>query len=170
MFKILISLVVSLCIGLSALAQTFEVPEKTKFEGRSEYAKYEPEVVACIDWLENTPVNEEEEKRTDANAFFLIWIAGSPTITIEINHIASSLSKKNADLLFTYMGGWTKHMINNPEDTKDKVKGNIAGVKSVLRVYEANLANGFKTNKKIEKLLLLSEEELENWVIVLIND
>jgi ferredoxin-fold anticodon binding domain-containing protein len=44
------------------------------------------------------------------------------------------------------------------------VKGNIAGVKSVLRVYEANLANGFKTNKKIEKLLLLSEEELENWV------
>lgn len=164
MSRIFITLLVSVCIGTSAFSQTFEVPEKTKFEGRSEYAKYEPEVLACINWLENTPVNEEEEKRTKANTFFLIWISGSPTITIEINRIATSLSKKNADLLFTYMGGWTKYMINNPEDTKDMVKGNIAGVKSVLKVYEANLANGFKKNKKIEKLLQFSEEELEQWV------
>lgn len=165
MFKILLSLFVASLFTIGLNAQTFEVPEKTKFEGRSEYAKYEPEVLECINWLEKTPVDQEEEKRKKASSFFLIWISGSPSVTIEINHIATSLSKKNADLLFTYMGGWTKYMINNPDDTKDMVKGNIAGVKSVLKVYEANLAHGFKKNKKIEKLLLLSEEELEDWVI-----
>lgn len=63
------------------------------------------------------------------------------------------------------MGGWTKFVLENPKYQKDLVKGNLAGLKSVINVYENNKDNAMKKDKSVEKLVKLNKKgELENWV------
>lgn len=141
------------CIGQNLLS---EVP-KTK----EEFIASEKNVVATIDWLETTPFNQEENKRLKQKALLMVWITDSPTVTLEINAAILTFTKKNPDLLLTYMGGWTKYSLLNNYST-DQIQGNLAGLKSVIRVYK-NLS--LKKDKEVEKLIELDNKgELENWV------
>ncbi|HNF49281.1 MAG TPA: hypothetical protein PLF48_07885 [Chitinophagales bacterium] len=141
------------CIGQNLLS---EVP-KTK----DEFIASEKNVVATIDWLETTPFNQEENKRLKQKALLMVWITDSPTVTLEINAAILTFTKKNPDLLLTYMGGWTKYSLLNNYST-DQIQGNLAGLKSVIRVYK-NLS--LKKDKEVEKLIELDNKgELENWV------
>lgn len=141
------------CIGQNLLS---EVP-KTK----DEFIASEKNVVATIDWLETTPFNQEENKRLKQKALLMVWITDSPTVTLEINAAILTFTKKNPDLLLTFMGGWTKYSLLNNYST-DQIQGNLAGLKSVIRVYK-NLS--LKKDKEVEKLIELDNKgELENWV------
>lgn len=141
------------CIGQNLLS---EVP-KTK----EEFIASEKNVVATIDWLETTPFNQEENKRLKQKALLMVWITDSPTVTLEINAAILTFTKKNPDLLLTFMGGWTKYSLLNNYST-DQIQGNLAGLKSVIRVYK-NLS--LKKDKEVEKLIELDNKgELENWV------
>ncbi len=141
------------CIGQDLLS---DVP-KTK----EEYIASEKNVVATIDWLETTPFSQEENKRLKQKALLMVWITDSPTVTLEINAAILTFTKKNPDLLLTFMGGWTKYSLLNNYST-DQIQGNLAGLKSVIRVYK-NLS--LKKDKEVEKLIELDNKgELENWV------
>ena len=129
------------CIGQNLLS---EVP-KTK----EEFIASEKNVVATIDWLETTPFNQEENKRLKQKALLMVWITDSPTVTLEINAAILTFTKKNPDLLLTFMGGWTKYSLLNNYST-DQIQGNLAGLKSVIRVYK-NLS--LKKDKEVEKLI-----------------
>ena len=52
---------------------------------REDFIASEKNVLATIDWLENTPLNQDEEKRKDLNALLIRWITDAPTVTLEIN-------------------------------------------------------------------------------------
>jgi hypothetical protein len=122
----------------------------------------EPALINTIDWLENTPLNQETEKRKLLNATFLSWLTNSPTVTIEVNSKITPLSKKNPDLLIIFMGGWTKYSLQN-NYSNDALKCNLAGLRSVIKVYQ--MGNGIKKDKDIDKLVELdSKNELESWV------
>ncbi len=141
--------------------QTFEVPAHYAFGTKSDYAKYEPEVIRAVNWLEATPLNQEAAKRKEVNAFLFKYIEGSPTVTIELRQFVLELNKKNPDLLMAFMGGWAKHKLENPAQT-DPLKLNTAGVQTVLKVYQLG---GARKDKGLEKLLQLAGAgELEAWV------
>jgi hypothetical protein len=149
----------------SVNAQDWKMPEDLTLEKEEDYAKYKNDVLACIDWLEKTPQNTKEEARKEANAFLLVWITGSPDVSIELNgDIVTFLgSEEQAELLLTFMGGWTRYALTDKDGGKDAVQGNLAGLRSVIKVYRD--VGGVKKNKEVDKLVKLEKDgKLEDWV------
>ena len=151
--------------ALAANSQDWRTPSNVKLEKAEDYAKYEEEVLACIDWLERTPQDIKKDNRMEANAFLLMWITGSPNVTIEINaEVLPFLGKeKNAELLMTFMGGWTRYALTDEAGGTDVVQGNLAGLRSVIHVYDK--VGGCAKDKELDKLVKLEKEgKLEEWV------
>lgn len=130
-------------------------------ETKEDFIESEENVLATINWLENTPANEQKEKHKEQYGYLVAWLTNSPTVTLELNASVLEFSKKNSELLIIFMGGWTKYVLEN-DYSKDAVKGTVAGLKSVIKVYNAG---GLKKDKNVKKLIELEAAgELENWV------
>lgn len=141
--------------------QSFQVPANYSFTSKEDYTRYEYQVIQAVKWLENTPLDQESNKRKDVNIFIFKYIEGSPSVSIELQGYVTELSKKNPELLIAFLGGWAKHKLENPTVT-DNLKLNVEGVKTVIKIYKLG---GAKKDKTIEKLTnLASEKELETWV------
>lgn len=162
--NILIVFVLTLFVAQTSWSQTFNIPDKVKLEVAEDYVKHEQRIVECINWLENTPMSEEADKRLMANAYLMKWATGTPTVTIEMQAFQIDLAKKNSELLIIFMGGWIKYAIENPDDKDNVEAGNISGINSLIKVYSANKGNGLKKDKRIEKLIKMDASELQNWV------
>jgi hypothetical protein len=126
------------------------------------FIKSEPAVINTIDWLENTPLNQEPGKRKQLYATFLAWLTNSPTVTVNVDSKIEPFIKKNPDLLLIFMGGWTKYCLQN-NYSKDAVKCNVAGLESCIKVYQTGI--GVKKDKEMEKIIdINSRNELDAWV------
>ncbi len=155
--------IVLICFSLTfanvASAQTAllsSVPET-----KAEFAATEKNFIASVDWLENTPLNENEAKRKEQNTYILAWLINSPTVTLEIQTEVIKFSEKNSDLLLIHMGGWGKYALQN-NYSKDNIQGNLAGLRSCIKVYNANKLN---KDKFMLKLIWLDEKgKLEQWI------
>lgn len=146
-------------------AQDWKMPENVKLEKAEDYAKYNSDVLACIDWLETTPQTIKPAARKEANAFLLMWLTGSPDVSVELN--ADMLpflgSEDHAELMLTFMGGWTRYALTDKDGGKDKLQGNLAGLRSIIKVYKD--VGGVKKHKDIDKLVKLEKDgKLEGWV------
>ena len=147
---------------LHCAAQEFEVPQNYKLEKPEDYAKYEADVLKCVDYLENIPLDDESAKTIAANAFLLKWLEGSPNVTIELNVYVVELCDKNKEFIMLFMGGWTRYALQNP-DSVNSLNGNMAGLESIIKVYQQG--QGVSRDKKVEKIIKLQEEgELADWV------
>ena len=162
--KKFIALLLSILFIQASFSQEFTSLNDVKLESAEDYMNSEADVLNCINWLENTPVNQYPEKRTLANAFLMRWATGTPTVIIEMHAFQLDLTKKNADLIINFMGGWIKHAIENPLEKKNFQAGNVAGINSLIKVYSANKEHGMGKDKKIEELLNMDESELQHWV------
>ncbi len=160
--KYLFTLSCIIIASTSTFAQEFTVPDIDDFKSEADYAKYEKEVIACANWLENTPLNQDRDKRAKANAFMIKWISGSPTVSIGIDEMVTKLADKNEQLLVLFMSGWTRYALEN-NYSKDNKRGYLEGLKSVVNVYKKGV--DIKKDKDVEKFVELSDKgELEAWV------
>lgn len=158
-----LGLLLTICSGI--YAQNFKIPNNYRFEKPDDYKKYEEDIINCIDWLEESPLDENEAKRKEANMFLKTWLTGSPNVTIELNSNIISFSENVPDLLMIFMGGWTKFILENPESKNNMLQGNIEGLKSVIAVYENNRKQGLKKDKQLEKIIDLENKgKLDSWV------
>jgi len=146
--------------GVNTFAQNQELLDGLPAT-KEEFIASEKKVLATINWLENTPINQEPEKRKLQNANLVAWITNSPTVTLEINADVLTFTKKNAELLIIFMGGWTRYSLQN-NYSSDAVMGSIAGIKSAIKVYKAGQ---LEKDKEMQKLIDMDEKgELETWV------
>jgi hypothetical protein len=161
--KILLSTIATLLFVFSSItlsAQQAELLTELP-ETKEEFIASEKKVIASIDWLENTPLNEEKEKRQQLFALLTAWAINSPTVTIEVNANIIKFSEKNSELLIFYMAGWTKYALQN-NYSKDVLQGNLAGLRSAIKVYKTG---SFKKDKFMQKLVdIEAKGELEKWV------
>lgn len=161
-FKKAFLLTASLIFTYNLFAQNGELLDKLPGDTKEEYIKSEPKVLATINWLENTPMDTEETKRKQQLALLTAWIVNSPTVTIEVDSKILTFTKKNSELLIIFMGGWTRYVLQNSY-SKDNFKGNLAGIKSAIKVYKMD--NGIKKDKAMEKIITMDENgELEQWI------
>ncbi len=127
-----------------------------------EFKNSEKNVLATINWLQISPVEQDVEKRKIQNAYLIAWVSNSPTVTLELNANILTFTKKNSELLILFMAGWTKYALEN-NYSKDTFNGTLAGVKSVLNFYKKNPS--LKKDKEVQKLIdLETKGELEKWV------
>ena len=90
----------------------------------------------------------------------MVWLTGSPTVSITLNDYTTKLTAENPDLLMVFLAGWTKYELQNKEIT-DATKLNVKGVKSVLKSYGLG---GAVKNKTLDKLAKMNENDLMKWV------
>lgn len=155
----LLSTLFLLCHSL-VWCQDFKVPINYTLESKDDFIKYEKEVLAGINYIENTPRNKISNAK-EINTFLIAWMAGTPTVSIELRQEIMP----NADvpeLLIAFMSGWTKFAIENPSQKSDVIKCNLAGLNSVIKVYTLNK---MKPIKEIDQLIKMQEKgTLEKWV------
>lgn len=161
-----LSTVFLLTISLNSLGQTAPIPKTYSLTAPEDYSKYEQDVLNVINWLEQTPWNFRKEERQLANSFFLAWMSGSPTVTMELgDDILMKIMEKNKELLFAYMGGYAKYTLQSRADktSYDVNKAKLAGFKAIITKY--NTEKNRSRDKDVEMLTQLDKEgKLENWV------
>jgi hypothetical protein len=114
-----------------------------------EFIASEPRVIATVNWIENTPVDEQEDKHKMQYGLLVGWLTNSPTVTIALHEYVMDYTKKNSELLIIFMGGWTKYTLENDYST-DAVKCNVAGLRSMIKVYKTGK---LKKDKEMQKLV-----------------
>ena len=153
---------VGLLLAQVSFAQNFEVP-KDFTPNTKDFPKYAKDVVNCENWLENTPVNEQADKRKEACGFMVAWISGSPDVSMEISPNIVTFTEADPQLLMCFMGGWAKYAIEHPKDTS-KLSGNAAGLRSAIKLYKKN-PKSIKRADSMDQLVALEDKgKLDKWV------
>jgi hypothetical protein len=150
-------------LALNLMAQEFTVPKNYAFSKNEDYTTYEGDVLKGIDWLLNTPINTQAEKRKEVNTFLLAWLTGSPSVSVDIKPEIVNFMKPNSDLLIVFMCGWTRYSIET-KDSSNKIKGNQKGIEAVIEFYIKN-KEYLKKDKHVEQYIKMKEEgKLEEYI------
>jgi hypothetical protein len=154
---IIISLFSVFFSGLMAQQNACPVPQNYILEKASDYKAYEKDVTKCVNWLIETPSNQDIESRKAAWQFILKWIDGSPDVMVYVtDDFITFLDKKQPELLLVFMGGWSKSTIATGD--KDNIEKNaLAAIEDVITYYEKNKEIIGK-NKAVEKYIKLKEK------------
>ena len=159
----ILALIATSILAISTYAQDCDVPKNYVLEKPEDFAYYESDILKCINWLLNAPMNDQTIKRKEVNAFVLKWISGSPNVTIEMSQKIVNFSKENSELLMIFMCGWTKYSLET-RVFNDKYYGNLKGIEAVINFYTKNKASLAK-DKAVEKYIKMKEKgELENFI------
>lgn len=162
MKKLLLLFIFSL-LFITTKAQEPSVPTEYTLESATDYHKYEPNVFSCIQWLQNTPRKIEVAKRKKTEDFLLKWIYGTPYLTVVIEPYIMKLSGNNADLLLSFIFGYTEFKLKNPT-ANDASLANIAGIESLIKDYTAN-SLAFKKDAAIDHVIAIqSNGKLAEWI------
>lgn len=144
-----------ICIYVSG--QDYNVPKNYKLENKESYKTYEPQIKETIDWLLQTPLGKDANKRQEANAFLMAWLTGTPDVHLKIDaDFMMNFIKINPELVMPFTAGWTKYSLEN-DYSEDVVQGTKAGVETVITFYRKN--RGYlKKDGNIEKYEKLMEK------------
>lgn len=135
--------------SLTLKAQTnFEVPENVVLESEKDYDKYEADIIAAAKWLEETDWDTEEDKRKQVNAFVVVWISGSPSVTIGLTTEIIDICEKNDGFLGLYLASYARYVLEHKTE-KGAFAPTKAAIKSLVTVY--NKGKKVKKNKLLKK-------------------
>ena len=150
--KTLQLIILSLFISFSYFSQDFAVPKNYKLKVEADFEKYEQDAIACADWIMNTPLNEQKNKRAKAYKFLISYVSSSPKIKATLNSKACPYLN-NTDLLVVFLASRTKrcltqNYVNNVEEFT------VRGTNDVVKFYNKNKKHVGKA-KKIKKFAKL---------------
>lgn len=156
-----------LLLIFSTQAQNFIVPANLPAT-KEEFLQSENDFINTAKWLENTPIGSDMETRTKANAYIIVWLTNSPTVTIELGKSILKIFDNNPQLMSVYMAGYARYVIEN-NYSKDKLKANTAGIKAAINCY--HLGGEVKKNKTLNKAIDADKKNmLEDWVNEIMKD
>ena len=145
-----------LMLQTSLFAQTqFNVPENVTQTAKEDYAKYETDIVNASKWLEETPLDQEREKRSKIAAFVIKWVTGCPNFNMELTPPLQKIYDKNTDLLLIYMASYSRHFIVN-KTAATKFGAAKEALTSMMNVYKKGI--DIKKSKEMNKLIKADEE------------
>jgi len=160
--KIRLLLMACLVLSIAVRAQSDSLLQNPLPASKEEFTASEPRVIKTVNFLETTPIDKQGDAWRKQASLLVAWLTNSPEVTIEMNEKTVTFGKKNPELLMIFMGGWTRYTLDNGY-SKDKIQGNLSGIRSVIKVYK--LGNGLKKDKEIDKLIKLDDSGgLEAWV------
>ncbi len=152
--KNLLTLIALLFIGMNSVAQDLDIPQNLELKTEADYKKLEPLVLQSIDWLQNEPMEKNEAKRKEVNAFLVQWMSGTPSVSIGI--VADLVPLECADCMVAFMCGWTKYSLEN-NYSKDNLQCAQRGVERTIAFYKKN-KKALGKNKEVENLISLQKK------------
>lgn len=157
-----IFLVSSVAFAQTNTTPKYTVPDDYEFLLPEDYDKYQPQILEAIDWYLWRSMGMDSYKREKAATFFMQWIAGSPTVSIEIDTNITEFMDTNPQLLLPFTMGATKYVINHTD--ADKIKTNVAAIQTIIDYYHKNRAFMDKDNLIEKYENLLKKKKLEAYI------
>ncbi|HWB63102.1 MAG TPA: hypothetical protein VG603_06300 [Chitinophagales bacterium] len=153
-----------LALCVIAKAQDYQPPHDYSLKFGIDYAPYEQDVIKTLNWLETRPLDKDPEKHKDAYRFLFQWVNGAPNVHVQIYSEMMNLKvEKNFPLLVFYMAGWSRYELTHT-DKPDTIQACLAGLQSLFIAYKGYKAGqGILKDKKVEKLMAMNSQELQQW-------
>ncbi len=129
--------------------QSMEIPENVQLTSKEDYKKQETLVLKGIDWIHETSLDKDKEKRKEVNAFLMRWMTGSPSVSIKL--VGGIVPMECGECLMSFLAGWTKYSLEN-NYSKDTIENALAGVNRFIGFYEKN-KNLLKKTSEVKTLL-----------------
>ena len=159
----LILLWFALAIPSSAQSIDFEKIQDINFKTKQDYLDFEDELLVYLEWLENHSIDHKD--RIKVNAVILKWAEGTSSVMITVESYLMDYVKKNPAFMVLFIGGWSRYVLQNPDQKEDLLKCNLAAVNSFLDFYEKGKEFGVVKDKKVGKLLKKRKaNKLEKWL------
>lgn len=160
--NIFLILVIFLQFNLVNAQKAFEVPQYTKAISKQDSVKIENDLLVVSNWLIESDLDKEPEKRKKANAFVLQWYIDNITLNITLVEKLAEINEGNADLLLVYFAGFSKYYIKNKKDFS-KLNATRSGLTSVLQVYNKGL-NVTKSGGLDKLTKINAENKLDDFI------
>lgn len=163
-FKALITVILgsSLLLSYVSNAQDFELPKNIDVNSNEGLQKHEADIINAAGWLESTSIRNEDQKRTQVNAFVLTWLTNTHKVTFTGRSSVLKLFDKNANLIGVFMASYARYCLQN-NYSKDELKANVAAMQSVIKCY--NLGGDIKKDKDLLKVIEVDKKgELEDYI------
>jgi trimeric autotransporter adhesin len=138
LLKLLLILVLSgVCTDLNA--QGVPLQDDVAFSTHADMDQYTKYVIPSVNWLQQTPLGQNPEKRAKLNFFVLHWLERNPDIDISLPEYSLRFHGIDRNFLCLFLEGWIKYTL----ETKDTTITNcsMAGLKSMLDFYESGKAS-----------------------------
>lgn len=155
MARTLLTLLFCLLFCLSMMAQNKRGPSTPEERATA---------IKAARLLETDPFNKEAKK---VREWFLLWLIEVPDISVEIctdylSPLFGTKNKNNEAELSTQMTySSAAFMIEHPEQAKDKVAVNLAGLEGTLKMYESILKSKPKTKNDFLDQLIAKRDKGE---------
>lgn len=115
--------------------------------GANAYTKY---VVPCINWMQQTPLDQKKEERSRITNFVLTWLQINPEINIGLPEYSYTFHGINDHLLYMFMASWMKYTLETGDANITNCR--MAGINGMLDFYESGKAVGVGKNEFLDNL------------------
>ncbi|MXV52520.1 hypothetical protein GS399_16210 [Pedobacter sp. HMF7647] len=156
-------LIVLLFLTRAAFSQDLVVPQNYKFKTKEDFLRYQPDVIKCINWLAETPRNQKQQKRKEAEDFSVSWIYKCPYVSVFLEQYVMKISAKNPDLVLSFLFGFTKYTLEHPEE-KSLLTLNMAGLTNLLNDYEINKSTLTQDDDLDTLIYIRDSQKLSDWL------
>ena len=159
MKRLLTSVVVFMLAGICARGQEVLIPYDYTKTSPQELHIYEQNVLDCVEWLVNTPVDEQPADRQAVRKFVLEWIEATPSVAVYLDPQLMDFTKDSQymeEILTVYAGGYLSGLLRD-KDTRgnlessasdvaypkgltkaDRIKGATSAIETSLEFYDLN--------------------------------
>lgn len=125
-----------------------DIPKDNTWSTAAQYKRDLENVKKILQWLLCSPLQQELSKRSEANAFVLEWISGSPFVHVEVNTSDLPFTNDFPDLLFTYIHGYALKAL----ETKQKLSHDVYCEAGYTAVAQLTHTDEFKKNPSLMEL------------------
>lgn len=122
-----------------------------KLEKPSDYIETEPVALSASIYLITTPFAEENENRTKALSFLLLWMEGAKGFNFYMQGVVPRINT-DRNLVHLYIAAMAKYSLEHKAEAPISLIVEKNACKMVL-AYCDNPANNFKLKKKLRKYL-----------------
>jgi hypothetical protein len=142
-------------------SQNISLPPVSSLKTQQDLERTKPDLIKAANWLEQTPINGNPEKRKEVERFVFMWVSASNTINVEMNRKILGFDDHNPGLAMIYTASAAKYLVQ--KNSTDRLQSQIAGLKSVVAVYKRGI--GIKKDKNLDALVQADRKgRLKKWL------
>lgn len=139
-----------------------EISDTIQWREASDYERDRELIVKCLRWLCTAPMGQDVVYRSEANVFVLRWLAGSPSVLIEIDENIFDFTEGNDDILFSVIHAMALTTMTKKKEL-DKEKLAVETLRIVCELVESS--EKYSADKKLKAALkAYRRDKLEDYV------